>query len=359
MSGPKAVQTVHHVQPAPPSAGVLQRQCACGNHTNDGECEECRRKREEQERNPSLQRAVTSPDTIDRVPPIVYDVLRSSGQRLDPDARAFLEPRFGHDFSNVRVHTDARAAESARSVNARAYTVGRDVVFEAGQYRPDAAAGRELLAHELTHVVQQNGKSQLPSDGLAIDDPGSSAERQASGLSHENVSGATAREGTQAEKGDRPHQVRPRRGLFIEAYPRLNRSPILQRSRGTFWSAIGGFFSSIFHGIFGFSDKKLQEYLDDLFKTGDIEGDPDSDDKARAIVRKWMVDRTAFDLKPRHKRLLILEMLDGPTTKGDEDAILDLLETSRGEDLTEIFGASGVFPKKLQDDLDDKESQPR
>src|SRR5205085_3153068 len=69
--------------------------------------------------------------------------------------RTFMEPRFGHDFSRVRVHADGRAAESARSVNALAYTVGEDLVFGAGQYAPGTSAGKRLLAHELSHVVQQ------------------------------------------------------------------------------------------------------------------------------------------------------------------------------------------------------------
>jgi len=81
--------------------------------------------------------------------------LRGGGQPLPETARAFFEPRFGHDFSRVRVHADVQAAESARALNAQAYTVGRDVVFGAGQYAPATADGRRLLAHELTHVVQQ------------------------------------------------------------------------------------------------------------------------------------------------------------------------------------------------------------
>ncbi len=80
-----------------------------------------------------------------------------SGRPLDPATRSYMEPRFGHDFSQVRVHTDARAAESARAVNARAYTLGQDVVFGAGQYAPGTADGNRLLAHELAHVVQQGG----------------------------------------------------------------------------------------------------------------------------------------------------------------------------------------------------------
>ena len=75
------------------------------------------------------------------VPAIVHDVLRSPGQPLDGDTRAAMEPRFGHDLSRVRVHADARAAESARAVRARAYTVGRDLAFGAGQYRPGRRPG--------------------------------------------------------------------------------------------------------------------------------------------------------------------------------------------------------------------------
>ena len=137
--------------------GILQRKCACGNHTiAGGECAECRQKRVG-----NLQRAAVSHGPVNAVPPIVPDVLRSPGQPLDPAARALMEPRIGHDFSHVRVHTDASAAESARAVNALAYTVGRDVVFGAGQLAPGTTAGNRLLAHELAHVVQQGNRSRL------------------------------------------------------------------------------------------------------------------------------------------------------------------------------------------------------
>ena len=81
--------------------------------------------------------------------------LPGGGRPLDTQVRAFVEPRFGYDFGRVRVHTDERAARTTRAVGARAYAVGRDVVFAPGEYRPDTADGRRLLAHELTHVVQQ------------------------------------------------------------------------------------------------------------------------------------------------------------------------------------------------------------
>ena len=89
-------------------------------------------------------------------PPIVHDVLRSPGQPLELAARTFMESRFGHDFSKVRVRTGAHAADSARAVQARAYTVGQDIVFGAGQYAPGTREGRLLLAHELVHVIQQH-----------------------------------------------------------------------------------------------------------------------------------------------------------------------------------------------------------
>lgn len=86
------------------------------------------------------------------------DGLHGGGSPLDTSTRAFMEPRFGHDFGRVRVHTDARASRLARSVNARAFTVGQDLVFESGQYAPQTDQGRRLLVHELTHVVQQGAR---------------------------------------------------------------------------------------------------------------------------------------------------------------------------------------------------------
>lgn len=95
-------------------------------------------------------------------PAVVQKVMSSSGHPLDSITRGFMEPRLGHDFSRVRVHTDARAEDSARALGARAYTVGSEVVFGAGQFAPHTTEGRRLLAHELTHVVQQRGAGAPP-----------------------------------------------------------------------------------------------------------------------------------------------------------------------------------------------------
>jgi len=99
-------------------------------------------------------------------PPIVQEVLRTPGQPLDAGTRAYMEPRFGHDFSRVRVHTDARAAESALALNALAYTAGNNVVLGGGQYNLNHTAGQRLLAHELAHVIQQDERQSSPIPAL-------------------------------------------------------------------------------------------------------------------------------------------------------------------------------------------------
>src|SRR5271169_4523082 len=143
-----------HFTPAP--FGTLQRKCACGGSAGSGsgsgpsggDCPECKKKKM------TLQRRALGNTEPTTVPPIVHEVLRSPGQPLDASTRAFFEPRFGHDFSKVRVHADGEAAESARAVHALAYTVGHHLVFAESHYTPNTAPGPRLLAHELTHVLQ-------------------------------------------------------------------------------------------------------------------------------------------------------------------------------------------------------------
>ena len=101
------------------------------------------------------QRTQSEAATTRRVAPASARAMPASGVPLEHGAREFMEGRFGHDFSRVRVHTDSTAAASAKSANAEAYTVGSNIVFGSGQYAPGSPSGRELLAHELAHVVQQ------------------------------------------------------------------------------------------------------------------------------------------------------------------------------------------------------------
>lgn len=178
--------------------GLLQRKCVCGQHkSGTGDCANCHKKKLNKPLHAKMQIGDTN-DSYEReadyvaeqvmrmpesnnedaneylqanslvqrqasntqsgtaeVPYIVHDVLHSPGQPLDQTTREFMEPRFDHDFSQVRIHTNTKAAESALAVNAAAYTVGENVIFSKGAYSPNTTMGRELLAHELTHYIQQ------------------------------------------------------------------------------------------------------------------------------------------------------------------------------------------------------------
>lgn len=183
----------------------LQRTCACG-----GEYPKCQTERLAQRPAHLQTKHVESGDLEQTAaPPIVQEVLRSPGQPLDAATRAFMEPRFGHDFSQVRVHADARAAESAQAVSAFAYTVGRHIVFGEGQHSPSSATGQQLLAHELAHVTQQEEQNRIPSRlPLARQEWGNESEA-------ERLSGQTFN----AAQG--PHPMQTRRA----ATPQLQRQP--------------------------------------------------------------------------------------------------------------------------------------
>jgi hypothetical protein len=158
---------------------VLQRKCACGGALGPtGECDECRKNRESRN------------DQFSEIPPIAHEVLNSPGQQLDPATRAFMEPQFGHDFRNVRVHTGAKAAESARSLHANAYTVGQHVVFGINEFAPATHEGRELLAHELAHTIQQRGASST----VQLVPPGSTLEAAAEQAGRDVTSGRSVTE---------------------------------------------------------------------------------------------------------------------------------------------------------------------
>jgi hypothetical protein len=208
--------------------------------------------------------------TADADPAALEFGLRSSPNELDRDARTFMEARFGRDFSQVRIHSDASAAASADALGAEAFTHGQHIVFAQGRYSPATVTGRRLLAHELAHVVQQQG-------------------------------------------------------------PRDLRSAVMRRGR-----TVGGFFANIFQA-WDYSKGSLDGYLQILRNTNQIEGDDDSDDKARQVVEEWKQDKTRFQLTPQVKVLLVREMLDGVVSKADQEGIMDLLEGSSSTDLKAVF----------------------
>lgn len=143
------------------SAALLQRACGCAKNDD----QKLRR------------RATAAAPQAGLAPPIVHSVLRGSGGALDERARPLAERILGPDFARVRIHTDARAAESASAVGALAYTVGPHIVFGSGRFAPGTAEGDHLLAHELAHVAQQRD-AVIPA-ALSIGAPDSAFEHQA------------------------------------------------------------------------------------------------------------------------------------------------------------------------------------
>lgn len=164
---------------------VVQRKCACGGDP-EGECAECRKKRL------SVQRVSTGSTAGAEAPPIVDEVLASPGRPLDEVARQTLERGFGYDFSQVRIHDDSKAATSAAAVDALAYTVGNHIVFGDGQYQPGSSHGNRLLAHELTHTIQQTGGMAREIQRLSWDDVTSAVSNAEDKVEQEAEAAASA-----------------------------------------------------------------------------------------------------------------------------------------------------------------------
>lgn len=141
--------------PTPSSSPVIRRRCtACEEGAHEANVKETTDDYEAQ-----VHRHEATSSATNIVPSVSADIraLEGNGRPLPQAIRAFFEPRFGANFGQVRVHTDTHAVRTARSINAKAFTVGRDIAFGEGQFSPESQAGRQLLAHELTHVVQNGG----------------------------------------------------------------------------------------------------------------------------------------------------------------------------------------------------------
>jgi hypothetical protein len=180
-----STETTPKAGAVPVRAPKQERPCSCAG--GSGECDTCKKKAAE----PILQRKAAGPARANTAPPSVNRVLDSPGRPLDAPARSFMEPRFGRDFGGVRVHTDPSAAESARAVDAHAYTVGQHIVFDSGKFDPHSGPGRNLLAHELAHTVQQHGL-QRSSENLSLAETPEyrHLEAEANSVAHSAISGA-------------------------------------------------------------------------------------------------------------------------------------------------------------------------
>ena len=257
---------------------------------------------------------VTAPRIADRSS--VGPWARQGGQPLPPTLRRQFEPLYGADFSSVRIHDDARSHAAARSAHALAVTVGSHVHFRRGQFQPERPDGRALLAHELTHTLQQRGASGAAGSARA-----------------EHEADAAAARVTQGQR------VAVRQGTATGPQFKLDISDFE-----------GG----------NFSNATLQSYLGRIQAAGKIEDHSDSDDMAREIVKRWRKDTDDFILDPPTKVLLIKEMQSGFTGDDDERAILNLLEFSTHADIETMFSPGGLDPDDLDSDFQgDEEDELR
>jgi hypothetical protein len=257
-----------------PTMPVVQRKCS--------HCEE-----EEEKKTIQRKESIPSHPQVNNNMNGYLNNLHNSGTPLSQEARSYFEPKFGYDFSKVRIHKDAAANRSAQSINALAYTSANNIVFNSNQYSTQTIDGKRLLGHELTHVIQQSEAVQT--DGFV-----------------------------------------QRKG----------------KTAGGFFSNLGRAFLSIFGDEPDFSDDVLNKYLEEI-NSGEIEDDYDSDDKARIIVRKWKAKK--INLTQQNKLMLIKEMLSGPTLGDDEAAILELLKGSADNEVG--FLLSMIDPAELLDKI--------
>lgn len=164
----------------------------------------------------------------------VHDVISSGGRPLEPAVRTDMEVRLGHDFADVRVHDDSSAAASAQAVNAHAYTVGPNIVFQRDRYDPSSQEGRTTLAHELTHVVQQRSgpvDGTSAPGGIKVSDPSDRFEREAS-ANADRVMAAPAPAPVQTLAGGAPAQVQRHadepevQGAFVQREGEEDEEPV-------------------------------------------------------------------------------------------------------------------------------------
>ena len=155
-------------------------------------------------------------------PSLVKDVVGSGGgSPLDRETRGFMESRLGADFGDVRIHTDSKASESAKSVQAHAYTVGNDVVFQSGKYEPDSDSGKRMLAHELTHVVQQRSgpvDGTPAAGGIKISNPSDRFEQAAEHSADRVMSSAAPAPALQAAPSIQREEAEEEevQGMFVQ-----------------------------------------------------------------------------------------------------------------------------------------------
>ncbi len=255
---------------------------------------------------------------------------KGSGSTLPDSTNQFMSNAFGNDFSKVKVHTDSKAIQMNQDLNARAFTHGSDVYFNKGEYSPDSASGKSLLAHELTHVVQQSGGGQLQAAPKRI-------QRSWEGALIGGLAGGLIGGAIGAFAGGLGALVGGLIGLGIGAL-------------------IGSFFGNDSEEVITeeaieeaveeeevvpLLPAEVQAYLVNLVTRGAIENQTDSDRKARAVIDFWLEGSASYILSSDVQILLIQELITGTADAENQTSILSYFRSVPYEDFKIVINAVG------------------
>lgn len=232
--------------------------------------------------------------------------LQGGGQPLDPATRAFFELRFGQDFSEVRVHTDAKAAEVAKEVNARAFTVGKELVFGEGNYSPGMDDGQRLIAHELTHVIQQSEVSIGNNWCLKSEEPNKSENLTFSQLSSSGI--------PFSHKNNKAN-------LLVQRAVSPEQSPLSENPEGQI------------------EEKDQNHYIMWDFDIGSSELKPNHMKKLNSIANEWRI----FSLREDTSKIRI----DGHSSKSEPDDVFDIISFERAFAVENYFLSLGIKPSNM------------
>jgi hypothetical protein len=277
-------------------------------------------------------------------PPIVQEVLASHGQPLDPATRVFVESRFDRDFSDVRVHADAKAAKSADAVNALAYTVGHHIAFGAGQYEPGTEYGRKLMAHELTHVMQQapagsrSATPRLQRRVVGIAGRASDIEftvgREISVALAKKAKGAAAGGITPAELGDL-HQAALGDGTVSDD-ERMFLAGLLEADNAAAVAAM-----TVTPGsVVTFSIPSIRPHLDQVKDIGRATPDPEVTKELKAAYDEYFDNFNPHMRAARDAAIKQIHKLAGPAWRKQADAVIALSTLWAGETLVAMIAAA-------------------
>lgn len=315
MVNPVAAPSPFSIAPSmkQPSGDVptIQRKCACGGVTGaGGGCDEC------QAQGQTVQRQATDADAQSSLPSSVTEVLQASGgEPLSKSARGQMEGALGVGLGGARVHTGPQASRAASDISARAFTVGQDIYFGEGQYQPDTPQGQHLLAHELTHTVQQAGGGAALQSNTLISQPDDPLEQEAEAVANHVSSGQTVSlgKGSPPDPGAQPSLARQ---STVKAAPGSNGAPQLIPVT----SSAGHIQRDILSDLF--EERSNRQLIEQAIETEEV---------------FWVKTISDFSEASETERMQLVDILLDQSWVGPSDeAALEYIWESFGDDVLEV-----------------------